>query len=216
MISDERIMGFVEGEGCFSIMIQRYIDRKPRKTRKKNKIKNPSIFRVMPTFRITIAEKDRKILDAIKERLGIGGVYVQKREIANPNMKNICHYHADSFKDLRKIKEFFGGMEFYTSKENDFLLWCKCLEIVENKQHLTREGLLEICRLRDQMNSRKNKTKRTSEIIQRILEQNPEHIAAHVDKNQSKLLHNNSIDMKRWLEKRRGKSKAILEEVGSQ
>jgi len=31
MISEERIMDFVEGEGCFSITIQRVIDRRPRK-----------------------------------------------------------------------------------------------------------------------------------------------------------------------------------------
>ena len=41
----------------------------------------------------------------------------------------------------------------------------------------------------------------------------PEHMAAHVNENQAKLIHNNSIDMQKWLEKRRGNHKAILEEA---
>lgn len=35
MLSKDYILGFVEGEGCFNIAINIYIDRKPRK----NKIK---------------------------------------------------------------------------------------------------------------------------------------------------------------------------------
>ena len=62
------------------------------------------------------------------------------------------------------------------------------------------------------MNKRKNAVKRSSEMIKRILEENPEHILAHSDKKQAKLIHNNSIDMQKWFGRRRGKFKEIMEE----
>lgn len=67
-------MGFVEGEGCFSIGIQKVVDKKPRKTGRKLKIKNPYILKIIPSFRIVIVEKDRKVLDMIKEKLNTGQI----------------------------------------------------------------------------------------------------------------------------------------------
>ena len=80
MISDERIMGFVEGEGCFSIFIQKDIDRRLRKTGRKNNRKSPSMgFRINPSFRVTQVKEDCQILYRIKKTLGVGKVYSETR-----------------------------------------------------------------------------------------------------------------------------------------
>lgn len=47
------------------------------------------------------------------------------------------------------------------------------------KGHLTKEGLLEICELRDQMNGNRNVRKRDIGEIRAILNQPDEHILAH-------------------------------------
>ena len=73
-------MGFVEGEGCFNIAIQRELG-KNRKTGRTNKMKKPGFpFRVRASFRVVCVEADRHILDEIKGQFGVGQIYVQKRE----------------------------------------------------------------------------------------------------------------------------------------
>jgi len=207
LISDERIMGFVEGEGCFSIGIQKYIDRKPRKGRGRSKIKRPFLFRVLPTFRLTICDKDRQILEEIKETFGFGKIYVQKRELKSKRQQDIAIYYAESLKDCQEIRKFFQRQRFYTRKAKDFELWCQCLEIVEKKRHLTKKGLLELCRLRDQMNFRRTKSKWTVEEIERIIDAKPIHQTAHFDEKQAQLIHNGKVDLEKWLLPSQGNSK---------
>jgi len=213
MISDDYIMGFVEGEGCFSIAIGKDIDRKPRKGGKKAAWKKPALgIRVKPTFRVTAAEDENAVLYAIKERFGIGSIYTQQRKgNSSRNKRPVTHYYVQSFKDLQIIEDFFKNKTFYTSKGNSFKLWQECLEIIKNKGHLTKEGLLRICELRDKMNPRLGgKNSRTADIIKNILEIKPEHIEVHA--KQAQLIHNpNQLDITKWHRKRQGAFK--LEEI---
>lgn len=105
MISDERIMGFVEGEGCFSIGIQKNIDRKPRKTGRKNNWKTPSTgLKVSPNFRITQVKEDNEILHKIQDRFGFGLIYHQKR---TGNAKDISQYCVQTLDEIIRLVEFF-------------------------------------------------------------------------------------------------------------
>ena len=161
MISDERIMGFVEGEGCFSIGFQRYVDQRPRKRKwrkKRNHIKNPYIWKVCPSFRIACVNQDRTILEEIMEKLGVGKIHLYKRSEETQNYRDIAHYYVQTFSELLKVKEFFEKQRFYITKGQDFQKWAQCLEMMQRKEHLTPEGLLKICELREQMNTRLGKT----------------------------------------------------------
>ncbi len=204
MISEERIMGFVEGEGCFNIAIQRYIDRKSRKTSKRWGHTNASLFKPRPSFRIGVCEADRWILDEIKETLGFGAIYLQKRSLKNTSKQDFAQYYTKSFEECLKTKDFFQRQVFYTRKGHDFHLWCQALELIKNKAHLKKEGLLEICRIRDQMNYLKTKNKRSTEEIKRILEEKPTHLMSQFDKKQAKLIHNKSFDQRVWLVPKQG------------
>ena len=214
MISEERIMGFVEGEGCFSIAIQRHIDRTPRKCGWKYNIKRPFLFEVMPSFRLTICEADRQILEEVRETLGIGQIYVQKRSLEGKGEQNIAHYYAEGLKQCLLVREFFQKQKFYTRKGKNFQLWCKCLEIVESGRHLEKEGLLEICGIRDQMNYRSTKRKWGAEEIEKILDAKPIHQTAHFNEKQENSIHNENMALKEWLRPRQGnsmKGKPILD-----
>ncbi|MAG18191.1 MAG: hypothetical protein CL944_01820 [Candidatus Diapherotrites archaeon] len=205
MISDDYIMGFVEGEGCFSMAISRVVDRKPRKTKQKNIRKNPDIgFSIKPSFRVTAASDEVRVLDKFKEKFGFGQVYYRARKNVSKNTRNASDYVVQTFADLLKIKEFFQDKEFYTTKGESFHLWSECLKIMETGNHRTKEGLLEICRLRDQMNFRLGgKHSRKTEMIKKILELKPEHIEVHA--KQQKLIHNNKNSiLDKWYEKRQG------------
>ena len=205
MLSSDYILGLVEGEGCFSITIQRYVDRKPRKTNKKSKIKNPYLFRVNPTFRITQAKDDGfELLKKVKATIGIGAFQIQEREGKNGNYRCVVHYYVQGLNDCLRIKEYFGGMEFHTGKGKSFEKWCQCLELIQEKKHLTREGIMEICEIRDTMNFRKVKCKWTKEAIANVFDAKPIHQTAHFDPEQQKLIHNNNLDMFEYLKLRPG------------
>jgi len=213
MLSKDYVLGFVEGEGCFSITIGKNIDRRPRLGKWKAKKKNPFLFVVKPTFRVTNVETNINLLHNLKDIFGCGSIYTQKRGEKNHSVSNVSYFYTRSLAEALKVKEYFSVLTFQTSKGKDFVLWCKCLDIISSGRHLTKEGLLEICRLRDQMNYRPTKNKWTTEEIERILNEKPVHILAQNDPKQAQLQHNNLapnsslFDMAQWFESKQGNSK---------
>jgi len=208
MLSKDYILGFVEGEGCFSITIQRYVDRKPRKTKTRCKKKYPYLFRVNPTFRITqVIDDGCDVLKEVKETLGFGCFQIQRRSLADGNSRDVVHYYAQGLNECFRVKEFFTSLEFKTSKGKSFEKWCRVLDLMEEGKHLTREGLLEICDIRGGMNYRKSKCKWTKEEIIKVLDAKPIHQTAHFDPEQEKLIHNNNLDMFEYLKLRQGNRK---------
>ncbi len=205
MLSKDYILGFVEGEGCFSIAIGKNIDRRSRPSGKKNNIKNPYLFTVRPSFRITNSVSNIKVLEEIKDTLGFGQIYTQERN--NNRSQTVAYFYTKSIAECLMAKEFFSGLTFRTTKGKDFALWCQGLEIIQSKKHLQKEGLLELCALRDQMNFRPTKNKWSAEEIKKILEEKPNHFTAHEDPEQTQLLHNNNPSFPNWLSKDQGNSK---------
>ncbi|MDD3160044.1 MAG: LAGLIDADG family homing endonuclease [Candidatus ainarchaeum sp.] len=205
MLSKDYILGFVEGEGCFSIAISKYIDRKPRKTNKKSFIKNPRLFAIRPSFRITNSLSNIGVLEEIKETLGFGSIYIQNRK--SDRNQSVAYFYTKSFEDCLKAKDFFKDIEFKTTKGKDFLFWCECLEIIQNKQHLDKIGILKLCEIRDKMNFRLTKNKWSTQEISKILDEKPNHFIHHINQNQTNLLHNNVDLNSNWLEKKMGNSK---------
>lgn len=205
MLSNDYILGFVEGEGCFSIGIGKNIDRRERKVGRKNNVKNPYLFTVKPSFRITNLATNIKVLEEIRNTLSFGQIYTQKRN--NNQNQTVAYYYTKSLNECLKAKKFFSELTFRTTKGKDFALWCQGLEIILSKKHLQKEGLLELCALRDQMNYRPTKNKWTTEEIKKILEEKPNHFTAHKDPKQNQLLHNNNPSFPKWLSKDQGNSK---------
>ena len=62
---------------------------------------------------------------------------------------------------------------------------------------------------------RVNKNKRNREWVEKILEEKPEHILAHTEQKQTKLLHNTIVDLDQWYKPRRGNYK-IREKIESE
>ena len=205
MLSKDYILGFVEGEGCFSVLIQKCIDRKPRAGKWIAKKKNPRLLRVSLTFRITNVEANLPLLEEIKASIGVGSIYSQNR--GSDRLSNVSYFYTKSLMEAQKVKDYFSTLTFKTTKGKDFVLWCKCLELMEQKKHLTKEGILEICQLRDQMNIRKTKNKWTTEEIRKVLDDKPAHITAHIDSNQQQLIHNQNPASESWLTLKQGNSK---------
>ena len=158
MISADRIMGFIEGEACFGVGIQTETDKRPRKTdTKKHRIRPSLGYRVRPSFRVSLARKDREILDELQKTLEVGCVYSVKNQ---GNRSDMCQYAVQNTQELLKLIDFFDQQKFYTTKGASYQIWKKIVQMVDKKDHLSKSGFLEICVLREKMNLIYNKETR--------------------------------------------------------
>lgn len=129
------IVGFVDGEGCFSVSIF------------KNKT-SKSGYQVMPEFVVTQGQKSLDSLETIKDFFGCGAIYVNRRY--DNHKENIYRYCVRNFKDINeKIIPFFKANPLLTYKKNDFETFCKVIDLILNRQHLDLKGLELIRKLKN-------------------------------------------------------------------
>ena len=133
IVNPEVWSGLIDGEGSFSIIID------------KNKVRKLG-WRVQLKCQIGLHTKDLNLLYLLQEYLGgIGSTHLaQKRDIAN--------YSIDSFKDLNKLIYLLEKYPLLTQKAADLFLFKKAVELVNSKTHLTYEGLKEIVAIKASMN----------------------------------------------------------------
>ena len=167
-ISDDYIMGFVEGEGCFSITI--FVAKRPRKgnTKRTKKLKKTPFY-VVPCFRIHLAIKDEKVLRLIKDRIGLGEIFLTKK--ARKNWSLGAHYYVQGHKEVNKVVAYFKDKTFHSTKGDDFKKWVKCIELINDGKHQSKEGMLEIFKIRDTMNYRPNKAMLSFEKAKEMLDE---------------------------------------------
>lgn len=97
-------------------------------------------------FQITLHEKDLKLLEQIKNYFdGVGHIYLKKGN-------NAVEYRVGSKKDLKVLIDHFDKYPLITQKLADYLLWKSVVELVSNKEHLTREGLEKIVAIKASIN----------------------------------------------------------------
>ncbi len=170
MLSRDYILGLVEGEGCFNIRIGLY-EPKCRASVGKTFIKHPYIFSAKPSFHIAMALKDRNVLDKVQATIGHGKIYVAERSKQGKGWSDIAHYYVMGIEGSLKVMNFFKDLQFETTKGEDFRLWCACIELLQKGLHGTKEGIIEIARLRDCMNNTKQVTKRSPEELGEVFEE---------------------------------------------
>lgn len=117
------VTGFVDAEGCFSVIIEISEDFK---------------WKVRVSFEINLHEKDKEILYKIQSFFGVGGVYHRSdKKISVYRVTNVNY-----MKDV--IIPHFTIYPLISKKALDFFFWSKVVEIILNKEHLTKEGFLKI------------------------------------------------------------------------
>ena len=125
------VSGFVDGEGCFHVSI--------------NKIPKMSIgWQVLPEFRIVQHERDESVLKELQQFFGAGKV------VTNHGARK--ELRIRKLNDLRNVVLFFKQYPLRTKKKKNFEIFAKILELMENKKHLTVEGLTDIAKLCWSMN----------------------------------------------------------------
>ena|SRR5579884_2270587 len=135
------IVGFVDGEGCFSISIF------------KNKT-SKSGFQVFPEFVVTQGAKSLTALQELQIFFNCGKIY-ENRRIDN-HRESLYRYCVRSIGNIQNIIiPFFETYSLQTAKKNDFLAFCKVIKLMNSRSHLTDDGLISIRELAATTNRRK-------------------------------------------------------------
>lgn len=137
MLTDDYLVGLTDGEGCFHVYVKKKKDDGTRN-------------RVVPMFVIKLKAFDKQVLYQIKEYLGFGIVYIQRDR--RKNHSTCYRYQASRLEDVKKIIKFFRENPLRSnSKRNDFELFSRIMELIENKEHYTEKGLDKIINLKNKM-----------------------------------------------------------------
>jgi LAGLIDADG endonuclease len=117
------IAGFINADGHFGLSVY-----KSSKTKIGEKLGY--------SIRITQHNKSVVVLERIKEFLQMGTVVLDKTI-----GKNVSHLIITHLRDINRFIEIFKPAQFQGSKALDYADFCKGIQIINKKEHLTREGI---------------------------------------------------------------------------
>jgi hypothetical protein len=141
LLTNDWLVGFVDGEGCFSCPVFR----------------SPSMrlgWQVQPTFTVVQGASSRAVLDEMVSFFGCGKVYVNHRY--DNHREDLCSYQVFRIGDLRRVViPFFQANPLRTAKRDNFAKFVEVVRLIELRTHLTVPGLIEIAEIVETMNSRK-------------------------------------------------------------
>src|SRR3989338_7072732 len=136
-IASYYITGFVDGEGCFSVTIQRS--------------KNVRLgIQVIPEFHVSQHQNRTEVLLEIKRAFGCG--YIKPNDARNP--KDLTSvYVVRNINDLRsKVIPFFKKFPIISIKRLDFDKFTEVVEMMKDGNHLEKDGLVKILKIAFSMN----------------------------------------------------------------
>lgn len=131
------ISGFVDGEGCFSITIQ--------------KSGNVRLgIQVIPEFHVSQHQNRAEVLEVIKKRLGCG--YIKPNNPRNPKDQTSV-YVVRNINDLRdKVIPFFKKSPLISIKQKDFEKFSRVISLMKEGGHLKKNSLITILKIAYSMN----------------------------------------------------------------
>jgi hypothetical protein len=140
-VSDEYVVGLTDGEGCFYVNVgqsSRY----------------RAGYRIQLHFHLKMQERDRDLLEKVRNTIGCGEVYFQKEQRANHCQ---CYrYTVSSERDIQEIVIPFFKRHLLqsASKSASFGIFCEIAALMKEGRHLTTEGVEEIRKLKSRMNQK--------------------------------------------------------------
>mgnify|MGYP001561766491 FL=1 len=141
MLTEDYIVGLVDGEGSFTVYIRDINSSKEVKRR----------IRAEPKFYVKLIERDKIILEELRNYFGCGNVYFQKD--SRQNHQNCYRFEVTSRSDLKTIIiPFFKKHKLkFPSKQKDFELFYSIFKRIERNEHLQSKGLQKLYALKQHM-----------------------------------------------------------------
>ncbi len=141
------VIGFVDGEGCFSIGFVRQVGGRGRKGYRTG-------YQVAHEFAVTQGAQSVSCLHELESFFGVGQVLANKRY--DNHREHLYRYVVWRRTDLiETIIPFFRSYPMHSSKQRNFEKFARCVELVDKGRHLSFEGLVEIVEIAETMNRQK-------------------------------------------------------------
>ena len=141
LITPGWVVGFVDGEGCFSCPIYRCS-------------KMTLGWQVRPEFAVAQGASSRAVLEEVVRFFGCGKVYRNAR--FDNHREDMYRFCVQRIADLRHIiVPFFEEHPLLTSKRENFDKFASVVQMMEHRRHLTVDGIIEIAEVVQTMNFRK-------------------------------------------------------------
>ncbi len=132
------IVGFVDGEGCFSVSIFRN-----RTT--------TSGWQVLPEFVVTQGAKSLHALEEIQTFFGCGRLFINRRH--DNHREHLYRYCVRNQKDLReKIIPFFEENPLRTAKIKDFEIFKAAIQLISTNAHRNQKGIEQLISIKNSKN----------------------------------------------------------------
>ena len=148
------ISGFVDGEGCFSITIQ-----------KSGNVKLG--IQIIPEFHVSQHQDRIEVLEVIKKRLGCG--YIKPNDYRNPKDQTSV-YVVRNISDLHnKVVPFFRKSPLISIKQKDFEKFDRVVSLMREGGHLRKKSLIRILKIAYSMNfSGKYRNQKLEDIVSHL------------------------------------------------
>lgn len=131
-ISDEYLAGFVDGEGCFYVGF--------------SKRKDLSLgWQILTEFHLSQNPGKINLLEAFKERVNCG--YLKPNHAKNPKDRSWVLVIKNREDLEKKLIPFFKKHPLCSQKQQEFIIFCKVLNLIKKNKHLQKEGFRKIVRL---------------------------------------------------------------------
>ena len=141
------VIGFVDGEGCFSIGFVRQPHRTSRRGYRTG-------YQVSHRFVVTQGVKSVSCLEQLLSFFGVGRIFINRRN--DNHREDLAQFIVDRRDDLLDVViPFFSEYPMTSSKQHDFEKFAKCVVLVDGGRHLSPAGLIEIVEIAQTMNRRK-------------------------------------------------------------
>jgi LAGLIDADG endonuclease len=138
---EQWIVGFVDGEGCFSVPFFRNSTYRLG-------------WQVQPAFVVVQGARSVDVLHDMKQFFGCGDVFINRRH--DNHREHLYRYDVRALRDLSsRIIPFFEENPLRTAKLQEFRKFAAIVRMMRSKIHLTVEGMIEIAKIAETMNHRK-------------------------------------------------------------
>jgi len=101
-------------------------------------------YQIQAIFKITLHNKDYDLLCQIKDYFGVGKI--------TKHGDSTLQYMVRSLKDLNIILSHFDKYPLISQKWADYQLFKEAITLIQNKDHLSREGFKKILSIKASMN----------------------------------------------------------------
>jgi hypothetical protein len=143
------VIGFVDGEGCFSVGFVRQQSRASRRGYRTG-------YQVTHEFVVTQGEQSVSCLEELRDFFDVGQVIVNKRY--DDHREHLYRYVVRKRADLLDVViPFFQKYPLRSSKQENFEKFARCIALISANRHLSPEGLIEIAEMAETMNHRKSR-----------------------------------------------------------